>query len=146
MNIHIWYNEPITKLEFAASLNENLQWIFNQTKISGKESGREHLVISISAPGKLFELTKEEVLKAILPELNKVLPKTKEAEISDYLVIKEPRATFIPSAKLKRPGPITPLDNFFLAGTYTDTKWPATMESAVQSGHNAVVALEKTSK
>jgi len=143
MNIHIWYNEPITNLEFAASLNENLQWIFNQTKISGEESEREHLVISISAPETLFKLTKKEALQAILPELNKVLPKTKEAEISDYLVIKEPRATFIPSAGLKRPGPITPLNNFFLAGTYTNTEWPATMESAVQSGHNAVVALEK---
>ena len=146
MNIHIWYNEPITNLEFAASLNENLQWIFNQTKISGEKSDQEHLVISISAPETLFKLTKKEALQAILPELNKVLPKTKEAEISDYLVIKEPRATFIPSAGLKRPGPITPLNNFFLAGTYTDTEWPATMESAVQSGHNAVVALEKNSK
>ena len=146
MNIHLWYDQPIADFEFAASLNDNLQWIFSQTKITGKETGQEHLVISISAPTELFTLTKKEVLQTILPDLKNILPKTKKAKIKDYLVIKEPRATFIPSAGLKRPGPITPLDNFFLAGTYTDTKWPATMESAVRSGHNAVKALENTLK
>jgi squalene-associated FAD-dependent desaturase len=142
MNIHIWYDQPVANFEFAASLSDNLQWIFNQTKINGKETIQEHLVISISAPTDLFNLTKPEVLQAILPELNNVLPKTRTANIRNYLVIKEPFATFIPSVRLKRPGPTTPLDNFFLAGTYTDTQWPATMESAVQSGHNAVNALE----
>jgi uncharacterized protein with NAD-binding domain and iron-sulfur cluster len=56
-------------------------------------------------------------------------------------MIKEPDATFVPAPGLRRPGPVTPVGNLFLAGAYTDTGWPATMESAVRSGSAAATAL-----
>ena len=116
-----------------------MQWAFNRSRLGGEdESERQHLVLSISAPGDLFALNQEQVCERVLPQLRQALPAARD-------VTKEPEATFVPAPGLFRPGPRTPLPNFFLAGSYTDTGWPATMESAVRSGLAAAAAVEASS-
>ena len=149
LNLHLWFDRPVADFAFAAFLESEIQWVFNQSRIrpgAGKDSPDEqHLVLSISAPGELFALDKEALRARLLPQVQAALPAARDAELVRYLAVKEPEATFVPAPGLSRPGPRTPFPNLFLAGTYTDTGWPATMESAVRSGLAAAEAVDATS-
>ena len=146
LNLHLWFDRPVADFHFAAFIRSEVQWVFNRSRLGGEdESGRQHLVLSISAPGDLFALTQEQVCERVLPQLQRALPSAREAALVRYRVTKEPEATFLPAPGLARPGPRTPLPNLFLAGSYTDTGWPATMESAVRSGLAAATAVEVSS-
>ena len=129
---------------FAAFIRSEVQWAFNRSRVGGEDETRgQHLVVSISAPpGELFLLPREQVCARVLPQLRRALPAAREARLVQYRVLKEPAATFVPAPGLSRPGPRTPIPNLFLAGAYTDTGWPATMESAVRSGLAAAQAVE----
>ena len=146
LNLHLWFDRPVADFHFAAFIRSEVQWVFNRSRLGGEdESARQHLVLSISAPGDLFALTQEQVCERVLPQLQRALPGAREAALVRYRVTKEPEATFLPAPGLARPGPRTPLPNLFLAGSYTDTGWPATMESAVRSGLAAATAVEARS-
>ena len=143
LNLHLWFDRPVADFHFASFIRSEVQWVFNRSRLGGEdESGRQHLVLSISAPGDLFALTQEQVCERVLPQLQRALPSAREAALVRYRVTKEPEATFLPAPGLARPGPRTPLPNLLLAGSYTDTGWPATMESAVRSGLAAATAVE----
>ena len=143
LNVHLWFDRPVAGFDFAAFVRSEVQWVFNRSRAGGEdEAQRQHLVISISAPGELFALGNEALRERLLPQLRAALPAARGAELLHWRVVKEPEATFVPSAGLERPGPRTPLANLFLAGAYTDTGWPATMESAVRSGLAAAAALD----
>ncbi len=146
LNLHLWFDRPVAGFRFAAFIRSEVQWVFNRSRLGGEgeaAAGRgQRLVISISAPGDLFELNQEHVCARILPQLRRALPAAREAKLLRARVIKEPEATFIPAPGLVRPGARTSLPNLFLAGAYTDTGWPATMESAVRSGLAAAAAVE----
>ena len=139
LNLHLWFDRPVADFPFAAFIRSEVQWAFNRSHVGGEDrEGRQHLVISISAPADdLFPIPREEVCARILPQLREALPAAREAQLVQYRVLKEPEATFVPAPGLERPGPRTPLPNLFLAGSYTNTGWPATMESAVRSGLTA---------
>ena len=142
LNLHLWFDGPVADFHFASFIRSEVQWVFNRSRLGGEdESERQHLVLSISAPGDLFDLNQEQVCERVLPQLRRALPAARDATLVRYRVTKEPEATFVPAPGLYRPGPRTPLPNFFLAGSYTDTGWPATMESAVRSGLAAASAL-----
>ena len=142
VNVHLWFDRPVAGFDFAAFIRSEVQWVFNRSRAGGEdEAARQHLVISISAPGELFALDGEDLRERLLPQLRAALPAARGAELLHSRVVKEPEATFVPSPGLERPGPRTPLANLFLAGAYTDTGWPATMESAVRSGLAAAAAL-----
>ncbi len=146
LNLHLWFDRPVLDLHCASFIRSEVQWVFNRSRLGGEdESERQHLVLSISAPGDLFALSQEQVCERVLPQLRQALPAAREANLVRYRVTKEPEATFVPAPGLFRPGPRTPLPNFFLAGSYTDTGWPATMESAVRSGLAAAAAVEASS-
>lgn len=143
LNIHLWFDRPVADFAFAAFVRSEVQWVFNRSRHGGEdEATGQHLVISISAPGELFGLRKEELRARLMPQLNRALPASREATLLHYAVMKEPEATFVPAPGLRRPGPRTPLANLYLAGAYTDTGWPATMESAVRSGIAAAEAVD----
>ena len=150
LNLHLWFDRPVASFAFAAFLHSEIQWVFNESSL-GKgrngagpkdQAGEQHLVLSISAPGELFALDKEALRARLLPQLRAALPAARAAELVRYLAVKEPEATFVPAPGLTRPGPRTPFANLFLAGAYTDTGWPATMESAVRSGLAAAAAAD----
>ena len=143
LNVHLWFDRPVADFEFAAFIRSEVQWAFNRSRLGGEdETGRQHLVLSISAPGALFALGRDELLERLLPQLREALPAVRDSELVHSRAVKEPEATFVPAPGLERPGPRTPLANLFLAGSYTDTGWPATMESAVRSGLEAAAAVD----
>jgi squalene-associated FAD-dependent desaturase len=142
VNLHLWFDGPVADFEFAAFTGCDLQWIFNRTRIAGHPArGREHLVLSLSAARAFIELDKEALVSRLLPQLAAALPAVRERQLLRAAAIKEAEATFTPAPRIVRPGNITPIRNLFLAGAYTDTGWPATMESAVRSGLAAAAAV-----
>ena len=84
-------------------------------------------------------MKREEVLDLVLNELRELLPKVRDAKLLKAVVVKETKSTlsFPAGSDDFRPGPITPLRNLFLAGDWTASGWPPTMEGAVRSGYRA---------
>ena len=147
LNVHLWFDRPVADFAFAAFVRSEVQWVFNRSRAGGEDEARgQHLVVSISAPGELFALGKEDLRARLLPQLHRALPASREATLTHYAVVKEPEATFVPAPGLRRPDPHTPLANLYLAGAYTDTGWPATMESAVRSGLAAAAAVDEAAR
>jgi squalene-associated FAD-dependent desaturase len=145
INLHLWFDRPVAEFSFAAFIGSELQWVFNRERIErNAKAGDHHLVVSLSAAEPYMELSKQQLQERFLPQLRAALPAARAAELLKFVAIKEPRATFVPAPGLERPGPLTPIRNFALAGAYTATGWPATMESAVRSGTAAGQALHAT--
>jgi zeta-carotene desaturase len=146
LSINLWFDREVFKGEFAAVLNSNIQWIFNRSKLCKSpvnESKRQHLSLVISGAGEYIEFSKDNIVQLALDDLKRVLPATVDAGLLHSLVIKERRATFSPRPGLEpsRPDTRTKLDNFFLAGDWTNTGLPATIEGAVMSGRKAADAV-----
>jgi zeta-carotene desaturase len=129
LTVHIWLKENKLNKTFYGLINSEIQWIFNHDS---------HLTLVRSDADGLMDKNKEEIFGIVKKELLKYCF-IEEADIADYRVIKEKRATFIPSNEilLTRPGTETKLRNLFLAGDWTDTGLPSTIESAVKSGRMA---------
>jgi squalene-associated FAD-dependent desaturase len=135
VNLHLWFDGPIIDGGFVAFTGCDLQWLFQPRADDG------HVVLSLSAADRYMPLDKGELVELLLPQLRRALPGAGSRRLLRATAIKEPDATFVPSPGLRRPGPGTPIENLLLAGAYTDTGWPATMESAVRSGQAAARAL-----
>jgi zeta-carotene desaturase len=133
--IHLWFDREITSLPQAALLDRTIQWIFRKSET--------HYHVVVSASRCLMPLSRQEVLDLTLRELGEFFPVVRQARLERAHVIKEARATFAPVPGLDsgRPGPKTSLPNLFLAGDWTNTGWPATMEGAVRSGYRAAEAI-----
>ena len=128
--VHLWFDRPITDLPHATLLDRNIQWMFN--KGAGK-----YIQLVISASRSLTPMGRKEVIELACKELAEFFPAVAQAKLEKAHVVKEVKATFSAKPGLKRPGPETNLPNVFLAGDWTDTGWPATMEGAVRSGYRA---------
>jgi uncharacterized protein with NAD-binding domain and iron-sulfur cluster len=117
-------------------LDRTLQWFFN------KGDGR-YLMLVVSASRSMLEMGRNEVIDLALKELAEFLPAVRDAKLLKAHVVKEARATFsgLPGLEQKRPTARTPWSNFFLAGDWTRSGWPATMEGAVRSGYLAAEAV-----
>lgn len=134
--IHLWFDRPVTTMPHATLLDRTIQWFFN------KREGR-YLQLVVSASRSLLEMERQEVIRLAARELAEFLPLAREARIEKAHVVKEVRATFsaTPEIEALRPGTATRFRNFFLAGDWTRTGWPATMEGAVRSGYIASEAV-----
>ena len=112
-----------------------------EPRARGSTSG-QYLVVSLSAADAELEMTVEELRARYLPELAKLFPAAATAEVESFFVTREHSATFRagPGARSMRPSAQTPLAGLVLAGSWTDTGWPATMEGAVRSGRSAAQA------
>ncbi len=133
LNIHIWLKNNPMKEQFYGLIDSPVHWIFNKG---------DHINLVISDADYLIDKPAEEIYKMCVGELIKYT-KLKESDFSHYKVLKEKRATFIPSNKINyiRPSSNTKIANLFLAGDWTDTGLPSTIESAVKSGRVAVELL-----
>jgi zeta-carotene desaturase len=136
--IHLWFDRPITDLPHATLLDRTIQWMFN------KSDGR-YIQLVVSASRSLTTMPRAEVIDLAIRELREFFPAAKDAVLEKAHVIKEVRATFsaLPGLEAKRPLAATPFANFFLAGDWTRSGWPATMEGAVRSGYIAAEALAR---
>ena len=141
VNLHVIYDRPVTDLAFAAGVRTPVQWFFDRTASSGLERG-QHLAISLSGADREMDKTGGELREEYLPALQELLPAARNARVEDFFVVRENTATFrsTPGVQKLRPGPHTGVRGVFLAGAWTDTGWPATMEGAVRSGHAAARA------
>ena len=141
VNLHVVYDRPVMEHPFAAAVDSPVQWVFDRTASSGVRDG-QYVAISLSGADGFDERTSEELRDEFLPALAELFPAARTAEVVSFFVTREPRATFrgVPGTAHHRPGPVTGVPGLFLAGAWTDTGWPATMEGAVRSGHAAAEA------
>lgn len=145
VNLHLWFDRPVASFSIAAFVGNELQWVFNRDQLDGSRPARDshRLVVSLSAATRYMDLTKKQLRERFIPQLHRAVPGTAAARLVHFLAIKEPEATFVPAPKLQRPTAKTAWPNLVLAGTFTDTGWPATMESAVRSGQLAARTLDR---
>lgn len=144
VNIHFWYDKPVMSQAFVSVLNSPIQWVFNRSEIqSVDQTTLQHLCISLSGAWEFVGVEKSKLIELFTNEMHRVFPEAKHANVQKAFVIKQPNATFrsLPESGTHRPSQITPIPNFYLAGDWTNTGWPSTMESAVRSGELAAQAL-----
>jgi squalene-associated FAD-dependent desaturase len=148
--VHLWFDREVTKETFITLLDTQTQWIFNksalyttQKSVTSAKSGGQHLQLVISASYGLLRKSREDIVEVCLKEVRQALPAAREAQLVKSTVIKEAAATFSPEPGVDRwrPAQETKTPGLFLAGDWTATGWPATMEGAVRSGYLAAEAV-----
>ncbi|MEU3224118.1 hydroxysqualene dehydroxylase HpnE [Streptomyces sp. NPDC006976] len=142
LNVHVVYDRKVLKRPFFAALGSPVQWVFDRTATSGLTGPGQYLAVSQSAADDEIDLPVAELRARYLPELERLLPAARGAGIRDFFVTRERTATFAPAPGTGRlrPGTRTRAPGLFLAGAWTATGWPATMEGAVRSGASAADA------
>jgi zeta-carotene desaturase len=158
--IHFWFDRQVMQEPFITLLDHTVQWVFNRSVLArpdgrdgsnGNRNGAapsaatagQYLQLVISASYDLVSRPRQEIIELCLRELHDVLPATRDAQLVKATVIKEVAATFSPEpgSDQWRPAARSPVRNLFLAGDWTRTGWPATMEGAVRSGYLAAEAI-----
>ncbi|MFJ9211848.1 hydroxysqualene dehydroxylase HpnE [Streptomyces sp. NPDC102264] len=141
LNLHVVYSRKVLRRPFFAALGSPVQWVFDRTDASGLTDG-QYLAVSQSAAQDEIDTPVSELRARYLPELERLLPATRDAEVRDFFVTRERTATFAPAPGVGRLRPTahTRAPRLFLAGAWTATGWPATMEGAVRSGFSAAGA------
>ncbi len=141
VNLHVIYDRPVCELDFAASVETPVQYVFDRSSAVGLERGR-YLAVSLSGAEREMEMNVERLRAEYLPALAELLPRAREARVERFLVSREHAATFraAPGSAALRPSTETALRGLLLAGAFTDTGWPATLEGAVRSGHAAAAS------
>jgi squalene-associated FAD-dependent desaturase len=147
INVHVIYDRRVTRLPFAAAVDSPVQWVFDRTGISGFGTSNrgQYLAISLSAAEPYVDVPAARLREIFVPALAELLPGARDARVSEFFVTRERRATFRqgPGCGRFRPQAATALPGLALAGAWTDTGWPDTMEGAVRSGLNAAIELRR---
>jgi uncharacterized protein with NAD-binding domain and iron-sulfur cluster len=127
-----------------------VQWVFDRTEQSGLDrdqarSGGQYLAVSVSAADDQVDVPAARLREMYLPALGELFPAARGARVTDFFVTRERRATFrqAPGCERLRPSAATSLPGLAIAGAWTDTGWPDTMEGAVRSGLNAARELRR---
>lgn len=146
VNVHLWYDRPVWDGDFAAFLNTPLQWAFNKSRLWSQDGDGQYIDVSLSGARDFVDRPASEIVDVFRKEMDALFPAARGAELARALVVKQRDATFAasPGTAALRPSQRTPIPNLFLAGDWTDTGWPATMESAVRSGRMAAKAALAT--
>ncbi|MDP9038882.1 MAG: hydroxysqualene dehydroxylase HpnE [Acidobacteriota bacterium] len=140
LSILLWYDREITDLHHAWLLDTTIQWFFHKSRIRRYAPGRgSYVELVIAGSRRELGLSREQILAPALAELARFFPKTAEARLLKSGILKEARATFsvMPGMDAARPGQRTGIPGLFLAGDWTATEWPSTMEGAARSGRLA---------
>ncbi|WP_432065420.1 hydroxysqualene dehydroxylase HpnE [Streptomyces sp. C10-9-1] len=141
LNVHVHYDRRVMRGPFAAALGSPVQWVFDRTGASGATGG-QYLALSQSAAQDEIDDPVAVLRERYLPELQRLLPAARGARVRDFFVTRERTATFAPAPGVARlrPDAHTRAPGLYLAGAWTATGWPATMEGAVRSGFSAAAA------
>ncbi|MDX3748572.1 hydroxysqualene dehydroxylase HpnE [Streptomyces sp. AK08-02] len=142
LNVHVVYDRKVLNTPFVAALGSPVQWVFDRTEASGLGGEGQYLALSQSAVHDEIDEPVAALRERYLPELERLLPRARGAGVRDFFVTRERTATFAPTPGVGRlrPGARTNAPGLYLAGSWTATGWPATMESAVRSGVGAAGA------
>jgi squalene-associated FAD-dependent desaturase len=144
VNVHVVYDRPVCEHRFAAGVDTPVQYLFDRTAAGGVPPGCQYLAVSLSGAEREMRMSVDELREFYLPALSALLPGARGARMEAFFVTREHAATFraAPGVARLRPGARTSTPGLVLAGAWTDTGWPATLEGAVKSGHTAAgVAL-----
>ena len=161
--VHLWFDRPVCPFDHVVTPGRLIQWVFNHTGIRGQTAptavkakparpdresdvpanAGQYLQVVISASYELLALDKVAIRDAVTNELGEIWPAARSAKVVRYWVVTEHGATFAvrPGVEALRPPQRTPVYGLFLAGDWTDTGWPATMEGAVRSGYLAAQGI-----
>lgn len=151
--VHFWFDRQITELPHAVLLDRTIQWMFHKSMLlsgrdqssggEGRNENPSYVELVISSSKSLIDKSRQEIIDLALTELREFFPAARDAQLVKATVIKEVNATFSPTPGIDefRPQPQTSWPRLFLAGDWTATGWPATMEGAVRSGYLAAEAL-----
>jgi len=144
VSVHLWYERDWMKHEVVGVIGRRIQWIFNKRLISGEQGKGGHISTVISAAHDYAGLTNEQLVRIAVEDLRSVYPDA-DVEPRQTVVIREKRATFscTPSNERLRPPQRTAIPNLFLAGDWTRTGFPGTIEGAVASAELCVVLVEE---
>jgi squalene-associated FAD-dependent desaturase len=142
VNLHVHYDRPVTSLPFAAAHGSPVGWVFDRTATAahgGAPVDGQYLTVSLSAADNELGEPVATLRDRFLPALSELFPPARRARVQSFFVTREPHATFraSPGSGSLRLGEQTNTSGVFLAGSWTDTGWPATMEGAVRSGVRA---------
>ncbi|PYX46612.1 MAG: carotene 7,8-desaturase, partial [Acidobacteria bacterium] len=150
--IHLWFDRQITDLDHAVLLDRTIQWMFHKSKLqpmriespSPAASG-SYIELVVSSSKTLIDKSRAEIVELALAEVREFFPAAREAVLVKSTVIKEVNATYSPRPGIDahRPAAATLWPRVFLAGDWTATGWPATMEGAIRSGYLAAEALAR---
>lgn len=142
VNVHVWFDRRVMDEPFTAVVDSVAQWIFNRSAMAPDPGEGQHLAVSISGAREEVVMPRRLLGAMVAEELARLHPAARRAEVRAVAVVKEPHATFAqgPGQAARRPGARTPLPGVALAGAWTATGWPATMEGAVRSGIRAARA------
>ena len=145
VNVHVVYDRRVTRLPFAAAVDSPVQWVFDRTGPSGLREG-QYLAVSLSAADRYVDVPAARLEEEFLDALADLFPAVAQARVVDCFVTRERRATFRqePGCGRLRPEAATGVPGLVLAGAWTDTGWPDTMEGAVRSGLNAARELRRS--
>ena len=147
--IHLWFDRQITDLDHAVLLDRNIQWMFNKSKLleTSRSDTGSYVELVVSASKKLVEKSRGDIIDLAVAELREFFPQARGANLVKSTVIKEVHATYspLPGSDEYRPKPGTIWPRLFLAGDWTATGWPATMEGAVRSGYAAAELVARAS-
>ncbi|MCF7890201.1 hydroxysqualene dehydroxylase HpnE [Candidatus Bipolaricaulota bacterium] len=137
LNVHLFFSESVMDREFFGFLEGTAGWVFN-VDWNESDSGK-HVCLTMSDPGELENLDTEELVDLVKQELTGALPRINEATMVDSVVLHQPKATFKPKpgSSSFRPSQNPEIRGLYVAGDWTDTGWPSTMEGAVRSGYLA---------
>jgi squalene-associated FAD-dependent desaturase len=135
VNLHVVFDRRVTEFALAAGVRTPLEWIFDRSEGADLDGG-QYLAISLSAADAYVGVPVDELRRAFLPELARLFPRARDAQVRRFIVTCERAATFhqVPGTRRLRAGARTAAPGIYLAGAWTDTGWPATMEGAVRSG------------
>jgi squalene-associated FAD-dependent desaturase len=146
VNLHVVYDRKVCEQPFAAGVGTPVQYLFDRTAAGGVPSDRQYLAVSLSAAEREMAMSVDALRELYLPALEGLLPRARGAKVERFLVTREHAATFraAPGVAALRAGARTTVPGLLLAGTWTDTGWPATLEGAVLSGHSAAAQALRT--
>jgi squalene-associated FAD-dependent desaturase len=148
VNLHVVYDRVVCEQPFAAGVDTPVQYLFDRSAAAGAPRGCQYLAVSLSGAEQEMGMGDDALRERYLPALEQLLPAARGATVERFIATREHAATFraAPGSGALRPGPRTAIPRLVLAGSWTDTGWPATLEGAVISGHaaaaEALAALE----
>ena len=139
-SVHCWFDRAATHLPHIVLMDSVGQWVFNRGETA---PGEWYLQVVVSAARQFRGLGHDEVERRMVAELRRLLPRLADAQLVRARVVTEHAATFsaVPGVDRWRPPQASPIENLLVAGDWTRTGWPATMEGAVRSGYLAAAAL-----
>ena len=140
VTVNLWYDRVVMQDAFVGLTGRTLQWIFDKRRVFGEAAS--HLSLVVSAAEAVTPMTRDELVAIAVREVADAIPAARGATLIRATVVREKQATFsLTAGQPKRPAAVTAIPGFVLAGDWTDTGLPGTIESAALSGHRAALEI-----